>query len=168
MKAFPLLFAGLFSALVQASDTISLSDLQVKNDQSEPVSLHYPDQVVLLDFWASWCGPCRQSFPWMNKMQARYGEAGLKVVAINLDSEQELATEFLKEIPAQFTVLFDQQGKSAEQFSVEGMPMSYLFDRKGKLIHRMIGFSPAREAEHEAKIKALLSPVKNPLSGEVK
>lgn len=159
MNVVFLLFALLFSALVQAADAVSLSALSVKNTQGEIVSLNYPDQVVLLDFWASWCGPCRQSFPWMNEMQARYGASGLKVVAINLDSEPELATEFLQEIPAQFTVLFDQSGQSATQMGVEGMPMSYLFDRQGRLVHRMIGFSAAREAEHEAKIKALLSPL---------
>jgi len=157
MNVVFLLFTLLFSALVQSAETFSLSDLSVKNAQGETLRLDYPDQVVLLDFWASWCGPCRQSFPWMNAMQTRYGKSGLKVVAINLDSEPELAAEFLQEIPAQFTVLFDQSGQSATQMGVEGMPMSYLFDRKGKLVHRMIGFSPAREAEHEARIKDLLS-----------
>lgn len=157
MKAYPLLFAGLFSALVQASDTVALSDVHVKNLQGESLTLDYPDQVVLLDFWASWCGPCRQSFPWMNEMQARYGKSGLTVVAINLDSEHDAAEDFLNEIPANFTVLFDESGESATQLGVEGMPMSYLFDRHGKLLHRMVGFSPAREAEHEAKIKHLLS-----------
>src|SRR4249919_1638262 len=62
-------------------------------------------KAVLVDFWASWCGPCRQSFPWMNDLQRRYGARGLAIVAVNLDKDHELANAFLHEVPAMFTVV---------------------------------------------------------------
>src|SRR5436190_21459373 len=63
-------------------------------------------KAVLVDFWASWCGPCRQSFPWMNDLQRKYGDKGLAIVAVNLDKDREFASSFLAEVPASFTVAF--------------------------------------------------------------
>lgn len=120
----------------------------------------YTGKVVLIDFWASWCGPCRQSFPWMNDMQAKYKEQGFEVIAINLDNEQEQAFDFLKEIPANFTLGFDPEGLTAEKMNVEAMPMSYLVDRQGMIRQRMIGFNTAKKAEHEAHIQTLLTETK--------
>ncbi|HEY4139189.1 MAG TPA: TlpA disulfide reductase family protein, partial [Casimicrobiaceae bacterium] len=67
-------------------------------------------KAVYVDFWASWCGPCRQSFPWMNEMQRRDGSQGLSIVAINVDRKRDDATRFLSEVPADFTVLYDAPG----------------------------------------------------------
>ena len=117
----------------------------------------YAGQVILVDFWASWCGPCRQSFPWMNAMQAKYAEQGLKIVAINLDSEVAAAREFLAEVPANFTLGFDPEGNSAEQMQVEAMPMSYLIDRDGQIRYRLMGFNTDKKVEHEAHIQHLLN-----------
>tara|TARA_R110001599_G_scaffold294959_1_gene499099 strand:- start:410 stop:925 length:516 start_codon:yes stop_codon:yes gene_type:complete len=120
----------------------------------------YIGKVILIDFWASWCGPCRQSFPWMNDMQAKYKDQGFEVIAINLDNEQKQAFDFLKEIPANFTLGFDPEGLTAEKMSVEAMPMSYLVDRNGMIRQRMIGFNTEKKAEHEAHIQTLLTETK--------
>ena len=123
----------------------------------------YRGQVVLVDFWASWCGPCRQSFPWMNQLQQRYGaessygDKGLKVVAINLDQDAELAREFLQDIPAQFTVLLDTEAQLPEAYGVIGMPSSYLIDRNGKVRAQHIGFHQDRLDGYEETIKTLLA-----------
>lgn len=116
----------------------------------------YRGKVVLLDFWASWCGPCRQSFPWMNDIQAKYTDQGLVIIAVNLDQEKQAADKFLAEVPATFKVVYDPDGGSAEQMEVMGMPMSYLIDRQGKLRYRLIGFNSRKKKEHEAHIFALL------------
>ena len=113
-------------------------------------------KVVLLDFWASWCGPCRQSFPWMNGLQRQYGKENLEIIAINLDADREDANTFLAEVPAEFQILYDQSGKSAELMGVQGMPMSYLIDRQGNVHSSLIGFSPRRAASHEHQINTLI------------
>jgi len=97
-------------------------------------------KVVLVDFWASWCGPCRQSFPWLSAMSARYGERGLVVVAINLDKDRSLAETFLRELTPSFTVAFDPAGKTAEAFDVQTMPSSFLVSRTGRLVYSHAGF----------------------------
>ena len=117
----------------------------------------FKGKVVLIDFWASWCGPCRQSFPWMNGMQQQYRAEGLEVVAINLDEEPELAREFLRQMPAQFTVLLDSDAQLPDAFGLIGMPSSYLIDRQGRLRAQHIGFHANRVAEYENSIKALLA-----------
>ena len=72
-------------------------------------------KVVYIDFWASWCGPCRQSFPWMKDMQARYGKDGLAIIAINVDQEKAKADAFLSEFQPDFKVLFDGSGTLADR-----------------------------------------------------
>ncbi len=113
-------------------------------------------QVVYLDFWASWCTPCRASFPWMNEMQQRYADRGLKIVAVNLDSENDKAREFISATHPNFTIAFDPEGKVAEQYEVMGMPSSYLIDRHGKLHSSHIGFRTRDRAELEKSIVEML------------
>lgn len=113
-------------------------------------------RVVYLDFWASWCGPCRKSFPWMNAMQARYGGQGLTVIAVNLDQDRTLAAKFLAEHPASFTVAYDPKGESAERYGVKGMPSSYLVDRAGRLRMTHIGFRDQDRDALEAEIRKQL------------
>ncbi|WP_086481559.1 TlpA family protein disulfide reductase [Oceanospirillum sanctuarii] len=117
----------------------------------------FKGKVVLVDFWASWCGPCRQSFPWMNQLQNQYKSDGLEVVAINLDQEADLAAEFLQEVPAQFTVLLDTDAQLPGEYGVMGMPSSYLIDRNGKIRAQHIGFHSDRVKDYEDTIKALLA-----------
>jgi thiol-disulfide isomerase/thioredoxin len=119
--------------------------------------------VVWLDFWASWCVPCRHSFPWMNAMQEKYGPLGLTVIAINLDSDRADADRFLASIPAGFKVRFDPEGKLAKRYEVEAMPSSYVINRTGHVIERHLGFKESREAEYEASIRTALGlEVKSP------
>ncbi|PJE57082.1 TlpA disulfide reductase family protein [Marinomonas sp. BSi20584] len=114
-------------------------------------------QVVLVDFWASWCGPCRESFPWMTSIQAKYKEQGLKVIAINLDQENEQALDFLKEFKPGFTVLFDTEAQLPEDFGVIGMPTSFLIDRQGKIRATHVGFHQKNINEYESAIAKLLA-----------
>lgn len=116
----------------------------------------YKGKVVYLDFWASWCGPCRKSFPWMNEVQAKFGALGLQIVAVNLDEKDEDAQRFLKETPAQFTIAFDPAGKVPGRYGLKGMPTSYLIGRDGKLLAEHVGFKDADRAPLEAKIQAAL------------
>jgi len=113
-------------------------------------------RVVYLDFWASWCGPCRKSFPWMNAMQAKYAGQGLTVIAVNLDQDKALAAKFLAEHPATFTVAYDPKGQTAERYGVKGMPSSYLVDREGRLQMTHLGFRDQDREALEAELRKLL------------
>jgi cytochrome c biogenesis protein CcmG, thiol:disulfide interchange protein DsbE len=113
-------------------------------------------KVVYVDFWASWCGPCKQSFPFMNDLQAKYRALGFEIVAINLDAKREDADKFLAEVPAQFNVAFDAKGESAKRFEVKGMPSSYLIGRDGKVFSAHKGFKEEDRKELEARIAQAL------------
>jgi len=113
-------------------------------------------QVVYLDFWASWCAPCRESFPWMNRMQAQLGAAGLVVIAVNVDREHADAARFLREHPAQFRVVFDPQGMLPERFGVHGMPTSFLIGRDGTLQLRHEGFRLSDRDALAQQLRALV------------
>lgn len=129
--------------LPTTSGTVQLSDLKGK--------------VVYLDFWASWCLPCKKSFPWMSDIKKRYAEQGFAIVAVNLDKERALADAFLKQMDVNFTVAFDESGSSASKYKLRGMPSSYLIGRDGKVHASHIGFREKDKEELEQAIKNLLS-----------
>jgi cytochrome c biogenesis protein CcmG, thiol:disulfide interchange protein DsbE len=114
-------------------------------------------RVVYLDFWASWCGPCRQSFPWMETMKSTYEAQGLEIVAVNLDRDRADADKFLKQFHPTFDVRFDPKGKFAELYKVQGMPSSVLIDRHGVTRFAHVGFRPVDGAIYEAQLRELLA-----------
>jgi cytochrome c biogenesis protein CcmG, thiol:disulfide interchange protein DsbE len=114
--------------------------------------------VIYLDFWASWCGPCIQSFAWMQAMATQFGPQGLKVVAVNLDKQRAAADAFLARHPALgITVVFDPQAVLARRYRVSGMPSSYLIDRDGNTVHAHTGFVPADRAPLQTRIETALA-----------
>ena len=110
----------------------------------------YRGDVVYVDFWASWCPPCLQSFPWMNDVATRLAADGLHVVAINLDADRDAAERFLAGTRADVDVAFDPDGATAEAYGLIGMPSSYVIGRDGRVVHAHVGFRhkdvPALEA----------------------
>ena len=111
-------------------------------------------RVVYVDFWASWCAPCRRSFPWMAEMQRKYGPQGFTVVAINVDKKREDAAKFLAATPGAFTIVYDPVGTVPTAYDVKGMPTSYIVDRSGKVVSVDAGFRDDTKAAAEARIKA--------------
>ena len=118
---------------------------------------HYRGQVVVVDFWASWCKPCRQSIPWLNDLRKRYAGQGLVIIGFNVDAERTDAERFQRDVPIGFDVIYDPQGKLAEQFRVQGMPSSFVFDRDGKLARTLLGYRDVQRQQHEAEIQELLN-----------
>lgn len=112
--------------------------------------------VVWVDFWASWCAPCRRSFPWMNAMHRKYAGEGLSIIGVNLDKERELADEFLAETPADFGLHFDPAGALAEAFDVQAMPSSFMLDRDGNVLAAHYGFRLADTDEYERSLRTAL------------
>jgi cytochrome c biogenesis protein CcmG, thiol:disulfide interchange protein DsbE len=116
----------------------------------------YAGKVVYVDFWASWCKPCKDSMPWLNAMQEKYGEQGLVIVGVNLDRVPAAVDKFLEETPVSFPIVRDPLGILAREYKVQGMPSSYIHDRQGALRKSTLGFSEHEAAEMEALIQTLL------------
>ena len=112
--------------------------------------------VVYVDFWASWCGPCKRSFPWMNEMTRKYGSQGFTIVAINVDKKREDAEKFLRLAPAEFTVVYDPDGTAPAAWQVKAMPSSYLVDAAGRIVFVETGFKDERKGEVEERIRTAL------------
>lgn len=113
-------------------------------------------RVVYVDFWATWCPPCRKSFPWMEEMQTRYQEDGLTIVAISVDAKYELAEKFVRDLKPSFISAHDPGKKTAKLYKLRAMPSSYLIDRNGNIISTHLGFRTSRTKKVEAEIKAAL------------
>lgn len=134
--------APAFSLPREGGGTINLAD--------------FAGKVVYVDFWASWCGPCRESFPWMNEMLSRYGDKGLQIVAVNVDAKSADAKGFLAEVPAQFPVAYDAAGKTPAAYAIKGMPTSFLVGADGRVLMVHQSFRAGDRAELEASIAAQL------------
>ena len=156
MKKFLLLLALPFILVTTQVLAKEVPSNPVKTD-SQSIDLRtLKGQVVYVDFWASWCGPCRKSFPWLNAMQSKYANKGFKVIAINVDSDRKLAEGFLKEHKAEFTIGYDPNGDLAKAFTVQGMPSSFLIDRNGVIRYSHVGFREKEVATMEEHIQALV------------
>jgi cytochrome c biogenesis protein CcmG/thiol:disulfide interchange protein DsbE len=114
-------------------------------------------KVVVVDFWASWCVPCRRSFPWLNAMRQKYGDRGLVIVGVNVDRERRDADGFLAETPATFDIVFDPAGHLPKEYGVMGMPSSFVFDREGRLVARHVGFQNGKRDEYESVLRNALN-----------
>lgn len=113
-------------------------------------------KVVVIDFWASWCEPCRHSFPWLNAMQTKYADRGLVIIGVNVDRDRADAERFLREVPATFRIVYDPAGVLATRYDVPGMPSSYVIAPNGDIVGRHIGFRNALRSEREAELQKLL------------
>ena len=140
------------------AEEVAAPDFAISNDQLPNKLSNLKGQVVYLDFWASWCKPCRKSFPWMNKMQQKYAAQGLQIIAINLDTEEALAKAFLDKIPAEIPIIYDPEGKIASDYQLVGMPSSYLIDKEGKIRFSHKGFFTRTQPLYEQELILLLNP----------
>jgi cytochrome c biogenesis protein CcmG, thiol:disulfide interchange protein DsbE len=131
-------------------------DFDLPGKQGSVKLSDYKGKAVYLDFWASWCGPCKQSFPWMNEMHTKYAAQGFAVVGVNVDAKQADATGFLEQTPAKFDVVFDPKGTSPRAYGVKGMPSSVLIGPDGKVLAVHAGFKDEERGALEDKIKSAL------------
>jgi thiol-disulfide isomerase/thioredoxin len=152
-RLFTLLFCLSFSVISHAEST---GQVNVQQNFDKLIASH-KGKVIYLDFWASWCGPCRKSFPWMNDMQEKYLKQGLVIISVNVDNNKALAEEFLAEVPANFNVFYDPKGKVARKFKLKGMPSSYIIDRSGKMVSAHVGFTESKKAKYEEELKTLIN-----------
>lgn len=157
---FPQLFKSLLLLAVSAlcASVVTAKDVEQNSDLLKQLNLEqYHGKVVYVDFWASWCGPCRQSFPVMNELQETYGEDNFVIIAVNEDSEPGAAEQFLAQYPANFTIFYDQNGELAKYFKVDAMPTSYLLDQTGAAKYRHRGFRQKDVSKINDQIQSLLA-----------
>lgn len=124
--------------------------------QSSVALADYAGQVVYLDFWASWCGPCRLSLPALDALYRELGDQGFVVLAVNVDAYQEDADAFLKSHPVSYPTLRDADSTLPKRFAVKGMPTAFLIDRDGRVQHVHEGFRKTDIEPLRRKIMALL------------
>ena len=137
--------------LVAALSIVALSSMSGDARAETALDLsEYDGKVVVLDFWASWCVPCRRSFPWMNDMQKKYGDDGLVIIGVNMDADASEASVFLNDYPADFKIIYDPDGDLAREYDVIAMPSSYIIGRDGKQVTRHLGFKVKQQDEYEA------------------
>jgi len=117
----------------------------------------FKGQVVLVDFWASWCPPCRASFPALDALSHEYETKGVVVLAINVDEKRHDADLFLNAYPHTMTVLFDPKGQSPLAFGVRGMPSSFVIDRAGNIRFTHMGYTANVAEQYRQEIARLLS-----------
>ncbi|MDQ7050873.1 MAG: TlpA disulfide reductase family protein [Enterobacterales bacterium] len=151
-----LVLGSVFSTSVDAKK-IKAPDFTLKSRDGKNVRLSdLRGQVVLLNFWASWCGPCRQEMPILDQLQTKYSQAGFSVLGVNLDAKSAKAIKYLKDTPVNFTVLYDPQGKVSEQYGVQAMPSTVIIDRDGNVRYLHKGFKAGYTEKYHKQIKALL------------
>jgi len=123
---------------------------------SEVSLAQYKGQVVMINFWASWCGPCRQEFPLLESIYKKYGRMGFTLIGVNVEPDSKAANDWLKQTPVSFPILYDKDSKVSKLYDVAGMPSTVLIDRSGKLrmLHR--GYKPGDENEYLDSIRALI------------
>jgi peroxiredoxin len=116
----------------------------------------YKGQVVMINFWASWCGPCRQEMPLLEGIYKKYNKLGFTMLGVNVEPDSNAANAWLKETPVSFPILYDTESKVSKLYDVAGMPTSVIIDRAGnvRLIHR--SYRPGDENEYLDSIRTLI------------
>src|SRR5580704_2068164 len=139
--------------LCAAVDTNSPApDFTLNAQSGKPVEFtQFKGQVVMLNFWASWCGPCRQEMPLLDSIYKKYGKLG-----VNVEPDSKAANDWLKQTPVTFPILYDTDSKVSKLYGVSGMPSTVIVDRKGtvRMIHR--GYKPGDEEEYLSSIRSLM------------
>jgi peroxiredoxin len=116
----------------------------------------YKGQVVMLNFWASWCGPCRQEMPLLESIYKKYNKLGFTLIGVNVEPDSNAANEWLKQTPVSFPILYDKDSKVSKMYDVAGMPSTVIIDRSGKVrvLHR--GYKPGDENQYLDSIRTLV------------
>jgi cytochrome c biogenesis protein CcmG/thiol:disulfide interchange protein DsbE len=139
----------------------AMTVVAANGSMAEPATIldldQYKGKVVVLDFWASWCVPCRRSFPWLNAMHAKYSGQGLVIIGVNVDNDPAAAAAFLEDYSADFHIYYDTGAVVARQYDIQGMPSTVVVGRDGEIEETHIGFKVKRQNEYEAVLVAALN-----------
>lgn len=135
----------------------SAPDFTLKSGAGENLKLaEFRGQVVLINFWASWCGPCRQEMPLLDQLYQQYKALGFVVLGVNVDEDVAQANMLLKKVQVNFPVVYDTANKVSELYRVSGMPTTVIVDRDGNMRYRHEGYLPGYEDTYQQQVRTLL------------
>jgi thiol-disulfide isomerase/thioredoxin len=156
-KLRALLLATVMAAVPALAGPTPAPVFRLDSMAGKPVSLaEYKGQVVMINFWASWCGPCREEMPILEKLHAKYKPMGFTMIGVNVEPDSAEAAKWLKATPVTFPILFDTKSEVSKLYAVQSMPSTVIIDRKGNLrwLHR--GYKAGDENEYLNQIRALV------------
>ncbi len=116
----------------------------------------YKGQVVMLNFWASWCGPCRQEMPLLENIYKKYNKMGFTLIGVNVEPDSKAADDWLKQTPVSFPVIYDKESQVSKAYDVSGMPSTVIIDRKGNIRELHRGYKPGDENGYLDVIRTLV------------
>jgi len=153
-----LLFWMALTPLVYAvTATGPAENFTLKSAQGNNIRLsEFRGQVVLINFWASWCGPCRQEMPKLENLHQKYQNLGFTVFGVNVEQDRKMADKILRDIPVTFPILFDDENQVSQLYDVDAMPVTVLVDRSGDIRHLHRGYKPGYENTYEQQIRSLI------------
>ncbi|HFQ91930.1 MAG TPA: TlpA family protein disulfide reductase [Chromatiales bacterium] len=157
--SFLLLAGALMLPQLTAAGEISgpAPDFTLKSRGGENLKLsEFRGEVVMINFWASWCAPCRQEMPLLDQLYNRYSPMGFTILGINVEEDSAQAEKLLKEIPVSFPILYDTGNTVTELYKVMAMPSTVMVDRDGNMRYLHLGYLPGYEVEYEAQIRELI------------
>jgi peroxiredoxin len=154
------LLVTVFAATSLASSDLegrAAPDFALKSSTGENLRLsEYRGDVVMINFWATWCGPCRQEMPLLDELYTRYQRVGFNLLGVNIDDDSRRAMQMIDELGVSFPVLFDSKKEVSKLYEVEAMPVTVLVDREGMVRHVHHGYKPGYEDAYLDQIRALL------------
>ena len=132
-------------------------DFALKSSSGENLRLsEYRGDVVMINFWATWCGPCRQEMPLLDELYSRYQRVGFSLLGVNIDDDSSKAMNMVAELGVSFPVLFDARKEVSKLYAVDAMPVTVLVDREGTVRHVHQGYKPGYEEKYLDEIRSLL------------
>ena len=156
-KGVLLFFLLLASTLAPAGTGDMAPDFSLPNQSGTPVSLkNFEGQVVLINFWASWCGPCREEMPLLDELHKRYAPLGFTMLGVNVEEDSSAADRFLQGLPVSFPVLYDRENEVSKLYEVIAMPSSVLVGRDGRVRYIHHGYEPGNENDYQDQIRMLV------------
>ena len=132
-------------------------DFALKSSSGENLRLsEYRGDVVMVNFWATWCGPCRQEMPLLDELYSRYQRVGFSLLGVNIDDDSRKAMNMISELGVSFPVLFDSRKEVSRLYQVDAMPVTVIIDREGNVRHVHHGYKPGYEDKYLDEIRSLL------------
>lgn len=133
------------------------ADFTLKSRSGENLKLSdFRGQVVMLNFWASWCGPCRQEMPILESLYKRYGKLGFTILGVNVEQDSSKANSYLRDVKVSFPILYDTSNTTSKLFNVTAMPTTVMIDRNGNMRYIHHGYKPGYEKDYKKQIKKLI------------
>lgn len=153
--------AGLLSIVVAEAAMPKAGSMapgfSLKSNSGKNLKLEeFRGQVVMINFWATWCGPCRQEMPHLNRLHERYHKAGFALLGVNIDDQPDVAREMVQKLGIAFPVLFDTDKRVSRLYDVDAMPSSLLIDRDGRIRYLHLGYRSGYEIQYDNQIRELL------------